>query len=881
MKKLQLILSFLFVSICVNAQITINGVVRDTVTRKPLADVNVILQNKNTTAIYGYAITDEEGKYSITCTTRADSLQILITGLNVRETRLIISAKSQNVDIYVISEALQIREVKVKADPIVRRSDTIDYFVSSFADQSDRTIGDVLSKMPGIDVAANGQISYNGKPINKFYIENLDMLEGRYGIATNNIQANDISKVQVYENHQPTKVLQGVQHSDNAAINLTLKENIKGTFNAVMQLGGGYKPLMWNNELVVMYFTRSFQTMNTYKNNNSGNDVAQELMSHTDDSQEYYNSAIIGIQKPSTPNVTQSRYLKNNIHTFSINTLKRVNVDIDIKANAFYVHDEQKSLGNSQTTYHLPDGILYIPEDIFARTATDKFEAGTEYLANTKTAFIKNKLQVNGMWNKDYGTAITNSDDVSQHFKNPQFSVADEFAVIKVYNRLRLSFASTNSYTKSTIKLNVQPLLFPFIFDNNSDFEGTLQEMNTSNFKSRTTVFTSRQYGRFDLGINGGYDLQIEKMTSALNPVDNMQTYASSDSLHNDIQWNQFKLIVSPYLRYSRGSLFSVNINMPVYFLNQYSNDKIIDVKNKRNKLIFEPSLQISYKLNINTSISAGAIISSSYNGSLYDMYSGYVMTYYRNIGNNLGLYGDALYQNYNVSLSYGNAIKSLFGSLSAIYFNNKNKLIKSINYFGELSQISSQKIDNTLDGYIISGKISKRYDNIASTFGLFCSYRKNFSDLLRQDVLMKYINNYINIGVSANVRLGQLGSFEYNISLGQNTAKIKNNADKFSPIKNLMQNTSLNIFITKMFTFTVAGEHFYNSAITDGSRSMFFTDAYFVYKTKRIDYILEARNLTNEKVYKSASYSDISDYIYSYELRPISFLLKVRFSLK
>ncbi|MDR1199882.1 MAG: carboxypeptidase-like regulatory domain-containing protein [Prevotellaceae bacterium] len=880
MKKLQLILLFLFVSICANAQITISGIVRDTITRKPLADVNVILQNKNTTAIYGYAITDEEGKYSITCTTGADSLQILITGLNVRETRRIIFAKIQTFDIDAVSEALQIREVKVKADPIVRSSDTIDYFVNSFADQSDRTIGDVLGKMPGIDVAANGQISYNGKPINKFYIENLDMLEGRYGIATNNIQAKDISKVQVYENHQPAKVLQGVQHSDNAAINLTLKEDAKGAFNVVFQFGGGYKPLMWDAEAVAMYFARKFQIMSTYKTNNSGDDVSRELLSHTDDSQEFYNYSIVGISKPTTPSVPQSRYLNNNIHTFSFNTIQRISEDIDIKANAYYIHDSQKSIGNSITTYHLPTGILPVPEDVFAHTATDKFEASGEYLANTKTALIKNKLQVNGMWNKDYGISLTDNDDVSQHFKNPQFGIADEFTVIKVYNRLRLSFGSTNSYTKSTIKLNVQPLLYPFIFDNNSNFEGTLQEMNTSNFKSRTTVFTSRQHGRFDLGINGGYDLQIEKMASALTPVDNIQSYASADSLHNDIQWNQFKLFVSPYLRYSAGSLFSVNMNVPVSFLNQYANDKIIDVKNKRNKFIFEPSLQISYKLNINTSISAGASI-SNYNGSLYDTYSGYIMNNYRNIANNVGLLNDALNQYYNISLSYGNAIKSLFGSLSAIYFNNKNKLMQSINYMETLSQSTSQKMDNTYDGYILSGKISKRYDNIASTFGLFATYRKSFSDLLRQDVLMKYISDYINAGVNAYVRLGEYGSFDYSISLGWNTAKIKSSQDEFSPIRNITQTGTLNLFITKTFTFSIAGEYFYNSAITDGSRTILFADAFLVYKTKRIDYILEARNLTNEKAYHSASYSDISDYVYSYDLRPVSVLFKIRFSLR
>ncbi|MDR2126762.1 MAG: carboxypeptidase-like regulatory domain-containing protein [Prevotellaceae bacterium] len=880
MKKLLFSFSFLMICSYANAQITISGTVRDTLTHKPVADVNVIIQNKNATAIYGYAITDDGGKYSITCNIKADSLLILLTGLNIRETRHVISAKSQNIDIDVISEALQIREAKVKADPIVRRSDTIEYLVPSFADQSDRAIGDVLKKMPGIDVSANGQISYNGKPINKFYIENLDMFEGRYGIATNNIQATDISKVQVYENHQPKKVLQGVQHSDNAAINLTLKENVKGTFNAVMQVGGGYKPLMWNNELVVMYFTRSFQTMNTYKTNNSGNDVAEELISHSDDSQEYYSSSIVGIQRPSTPNISQSRYLKNSIHAVTVNMLKRINVDMDIKANAFYIHDKQNSLGNSQTTYHLPTGTLYIPEYILARTATDKFEASAEYLANTKTAFIKNKLQVNGKWNKDYGTAKTENDDVYQHFKNPQFSIADEFAIIKVYNNLRLSLLSNNYFTKSNMRLNVTPLRYPFIFDDNNNFEGSSQEMNTSSFKSKTTLFSSRQYGQFDFGISGGYDLQIEKMTSMLTPFDNNQSYSSADSLHNDMQWNQFKLFVSPHLKYSGKNLFHIDMNIPVYFLTQYSTDKIIDIKNKRNKFIVEPNLQISYKLNVNTNISAGASI-SNYSGNLYDTYSGYIMTNYRTIINNIGLRDDALYQNYNVSMSYGNAIKSLFGSLSAIYFNNKNKLMKSINYFGELSQISSQKINNTLDGYIISGKISKRYDNIASTFGLFCSYRKNFSDLLRQDVLLKYISNYITAGASANVRLGETGSLEYNISFGRNTAKIKNDDEEFLPIKNIMQNSSLNIFISKKFTFTVSVEHFYNNAILEGGKSMFFTDAYFSYRTKRVDYILEACNLTNEKVYKSASYSDISDYVYSYELRPISFLVKMRFSLK
>lgn len=65
-----------------------------------------------------------------------------------------------------------------KGTKIREAGDTLIYTVSAFADVQDKTIGDVLQKMPGIDVSATGKISYNGVSINKFYIEGRDLLEG-------------------------------------------------------------------------------------------------------------------------------------------------------------------------------------------------------------------------------------------------------------------------------------------------------------------------------------------------------------------------------------------------------------------------------------------------------------------------------------------------------------------------------------------------------------------------------------------------------------------------------------------------------------------------------------------------------------------------------
>lgn len=82
---------------------------------------------------------------------------------------------------------IELKEVTIKAQKTRQRGDTLVYSVATFAKDDDRSIGDVLKKMPGIQVAEDGKITYNGTPINKFYIEGKDLLQGRYGLATNGV----------------------------------------------------------------------------------------------------------------------------------------------------------------------------------------------------------------------------------------------------------------------------------------------------------------------------------------------------------------------------------------------------------------------------------------------------------------------------------------------------------------------------------------------------------------------------------------------------------------------------------------------------------------------------------------------------------------------
>ena len=111
--------------------------------------------------------------------------------------------------------------------------------------------------MPGIEVKADGQISFNGQWINEFYIEGLDMLGGNYGVATRNIDARDIGTVQVLQNHQDVKMLQGVKSGNAPAMNIKLKQNALGIRTSTLQAAIGSQPdFSWDASASLMNFRR-------------------------------------------------------------------------------------------------------------------------------------------------------------------------------------------------------------------------------------------------------------------------------------------------------------------------------------------------------------------------------------------------------------------------------------------------------------------------------------------------------------------------------------------------------------------------------------------------------------------------------------------------
>ncbi len=116
------------------------------------------------------------------------------------------------------------------------------------------------------------------------YIEGLDLLQGKYTLASKNLDAKKVKEVHVIENHQPVMTLKGKTFSDRAALNLILTEDAKNTMLSIVTLGGGVNQTpeaLYDNRLMTMLFSAEQQNISIYKGNNIGENLKGELANLT------------------------------------------------------------------------------------------------------------------------------------------------------------------------------------------------------------------------------------------------------------------------------------------------------------------------------------------------------------------------------------------------------------------------------------------------------------------------------------------------------------------------------------------------------------------------------------------------------------------------
>ena len=826
-----------------------------------VAGANVLVQSADGKRLYSYGSSDGEGRYEVRFRTDADSVRVTVTGFNLGKVSKVVPAGIGRLNFVVEYSALKIKEVKVEASAIERKKDTVTYYVANFKDSTDRSIGDVLQKLPGIEVAPSGQIKYQGKSINKFYVEGLDMLGGQYGIATNNIQASDIAKVEVYEDHQPIKVLQDWVASDRAAINLILKSGAKGAWNGVVQAGAGYHPILWNGEVTPMFFGKNFQTIITYKTNNTGDDVARELESSM--GLGWDAERLTGIQEAGNPPVNERLYLNNNIHSVSVNTINKTGENSDLTVNAYYIHDSRNQTAENRTSYFIPgQNPLDVYENIDAESISDRMQVALQFRNNANKNYLNNRLSFNGSWNRNNGVVADGNQEISQVHRQPRIAVDNDFRMIRRFGKWQVDFVSNTDYNRLTSELQVKPMVFSQFFDEAGD--GTGQHIEAERFRTENSVSTSYRAGFWNFYLKGGVNAHIENLNTVLSPLNSVESLA--DSLMNDCRWRRFDVSLQPQIAYSKHS-FNMSFVSPLE----------VAVINGRNHYLARPSVYMNLKISYNLKMSAYGAYNMSL-GDLYDSYSGYIMRDYRFASKNEGNSARTGTQNYGLDMSYSNPASALFASADVSYFRSSRSQTVNNLYEGDSFIAEAIERDNVSSGLSANGRVSKRFSAISTTISLNGGWSRSWSETMVQGEVTPVTMDRYNVGGSLNSNIGRYVIFDYSGSYSVHSIDGYNSVD---PVGTLKQNAALNFVIAKRVLMNVGAEHYFCGEIQGEDRNMVFMNASASYKFKKFEFILEGRNLLDKRSFSAIEYSDTFCYAYAYELRPLSVMFKVRFSLR
>jgi hypothetical protein len=243
MKGNQHILAFLFaVLFAASARgQQVRGQVRDS-SDQAVPYASVVLTDCHDDQVLAFTSTDDAGNYQLAFKTDCDSLTLTARALGYTTAAWRLAARDlpTSHDFALGRTVLKEVLIRAKTPPVVVRNDTTEYNVASFSDSTEFSVEDLLKKLPGVQVSENGLISLNGKTVERVLIEGDDLFSQNYTIATRNIRANMVSKVQAIDRYQENPLMKGIQESERLVLNLKIKEEKKRSTSGSVTGGLGY-----------------------------------------------------------------------------------------------------------------------------------------------------------------------------------------------------------------------------------------------------------------------------------------------------------------------------------------------------------------------------------------------------------------------------------------------------------------------------------------------------------------------------------------------------------------------------------------------------------------------------------------------------------------
>ncbi len=674
------------VSIVSLAQVKVTGRVVD-LQNKPVSDVIVKLVSGTKTL--AFTSTNAKGEYALELkgaptgerlrvgerSSGMVSLQFNHISYEKVSERLTLKERVTKVDMILTPKNISLKEVTVKPDPLRQQGDTLTYNLASFLKKGDVTLEDGLKNLPGISISESGAISYMGKGISNFYIGGLDMLGGRYNLATKNIPAEYATQVDIMKHHKHRKI-DADEESDAVAINIKLsnKARFKPFGQPEFGVGARENKLLYAGGATGMMFTDNFQLLASAKYSNSGNFGLYDMVNHSGGD----NFGSLATDKLPAwgqvgSSVGESVYRTNGYG--SLNAIQKMDSVRLVRVNADYTYERMNSSASSEAYYFAGGDNIYIAESVNPLAKAHrpmfsvKFEnnASNHYFSDifsAKAQFLTNESPILTLTSGD-NDAVQNS----QHRDATSINLHNNFWGTIRMGKKKLSFTSNVDFIRTPKVLMLM---------NDISQSGQSSQLNTRHSTSLQVKLGRKWRIDMPIELTANYNF-IE--TNLVKPdfADQSQQKATGGQaeLGNVSGW---KLVpgVNPSTSWTSADkkfYSSMGVNMKMLNLNYLS--RYDNKRTTMSEVFVEPHISLRYTFNATSEMSFSSGFSNAA-GDIMDLLTTPVQTSYRSTSAASGVIGKS--QSWSTNLRYTKQVPFsyfTFGA-NASYTQGKRNVLSS-----------------------------------------------------------------------------------------------------------------------------------------------------------------------------------------------------------
>ncbi|NLU93309.1 outer membrane beta-barrel protein [Chitinophaga sp. Ak27] len=214
------------------AQQSLHTYVHDVANNQPLAGATGSLRIPGDTAVISSGMANGQGKISFINIPNG-KYELLIHSLGYQDQKRRVTVPGIWPDSIALTPGLTLREVTIQEDaaPVRMKGDTVEYNAAKFKTKENAVVEDLLRKLPGVKVERDGSIKAQGEQVQRILVDGKEFFGSDPTVATRNLPADMIDKVQVLDKQSETGEFTGVADGQQTkTINLVTKKNRKRGF---------------------------------------------------------------------------------------------------------------------------------------------------------------------------------------------------------------------------------------------------------------------------------------------------------------------------------------------------------------------------------------------------------------------------------------------------------------------------------------------------------------------------------------------------------------------------------------------------------------------------------------------------------------------------